>query len=293
MLERKAIRVFRLLILLLSLMCTLMSPSGLGFARPLRVTASILPIADWVRNVGGDRVSVSCVLAGGSSPHTFTPSPSDVTKLARADVFMTIGVGLEEWAQDFITAAGKRGLTVVKLGERIGFKDGANPHVWLDPNLAKKMVLEVAATLGSLDPQSRALYEKNARRYVSKINALDRRFARKFAALGQRSVVQFHPAFTYFLRHYGIGVLDVIEPHPGKRPSSKHLQQIILRLRKQPRRIVLIEPQLSSKAAVAVAHEANASLVTLDPLGDQTVPSRSTYLSLMEFDLNALLESLR
>ncbi len=282
-------RVVQLLIVLFSLVYM----GGLGLARPLRVTASVLPIADWARNVGGDRVSVSCVLSSGSSPHTFTPSPSDVTKLARADVFMMIGVGLEEWAQDFIAAAGRRGLIVVKLGERIGFKEGANPHVWLDPNLAMKMVFEMARALGSLDPKSRALYEKNARRYVSKIEALDSRFAPKFAALGQRSVVQFHPAFTYLLRHYGVGVLDVIEPHPGKRPSSKHLQQIILRLRKQPRRIVLIEPQLSSKAAVAVASETDASLVVLDPLGDLTVPSRSTYLSLLEFDLSELLKSLR
>ena len=281
--------VVRLVILLFSLVCL----AGLGSAGPLRVTASVLPIADWARNVGGDRVSVSCVLSGGSSPHTFTPSPSDVSKLARADVFMMIGVGLEEWAQDFITAAGRRGLIVVKLGERIGFKEGTNPHVWLDPSLAQKMVFEVARALGSLDPESDALYEKNARLYARKIEALDRRFAPKFAALGQRSVVQFHPAFTYLLRRYGVGVLDVIEPHPGKRPSSKHLQQIILELRKQPRRIVLLEPQLSSKAAVAVAREAGASLVVLDPLGDLTVPSRSTYLSLMEFDLNALLRSLR
>ena len=95
------------------------------------------------------------------------------------------------------------------------------------------------------------------------------------------------------LRRYGIGVLDLIEPHPGKEPTSKHLQSIIVRLRKETKRVVLIEPQLSSTAAAMVAREASATLVVVDPLGDATVPARGTYLSLMEFSLNALLKSLR
>ncbi len=271
----------------------LASACSLVCAEPLRVTASILPLADWVRNVGGQRVVVSCVLSGGLSPHTFTPSPTDVQKIARADLFVMVGVGLEEWAEDFITSAGRSGLAVVKLGERIGFGQGQNPHVWLHPELASKMVLEIAKALASIDPDAAISYRLNAETYVAKIKALDRRYAPRFAAIGKRSVVQFHPAFTYLLDHYGIASLGVIEASPGKEPSSKHLERIIIDLRRQAKRVVLIEPQLFSKAAETVAREARASMVTLDPLGDQADPSRSTYLSLMEFNLESLLSSLR
>jgi len=266
---------------------------GLAHGRQLDVTTSILPVADWARNVGKDRVNVCCVLSGGSSPHTFTPSPSDVKRLASADLFIMIGIGLEEWAEAFVSAAGKPNLTVLKLGERIGFQQGDNPHVWLDPHLAQKMVLEIAQVFSRLDPASTKFYQNNAKIYVHQIQALQERFAPQFEALKGRKVVQFHPAFTYMLRRYGVGVLDVIEPHPGKEPTSKHLQSIIVRLRGEPRRVVLIEPQLSSTAAATVAREASATLVVVDPLGDATVPAKGTYISLMGFNLNALLKSLR
>ena len=266
---------------------------GVVHAEQINVTASILPVADWARNVGKERVRISCVLSGSSSPHTFSPSPTDVKSLARADVFIMIGIGLEEWAEGLVSAAAKPNLTVLKLGQRLGLKQGDNPHVWLDPHLAQKMVLQIAEAFSTLDPGAKEFYHDNANRYNGEIQALHERFSPQFAALGQRKVVQFHPAFTYMLNRYNVGVLDVIEAHPGKEPTSKNLQSIIVRLRKEKKRVVLIEPQLLSTAAATIAREASATLVMADPLGDPTIPSRSTYLSLMEFNLNALLNSLR
>lgn len=266
---------------------------GHAHGRQLDVTTSILPVADWARNVGKDRVNVSCVLSGGSSPHTFTPSPFDVKRLASADLFIMVGIGLEEWAESFVSAAGKRELTILKLGEKLGFQQGDNPHVWLDPYLAQKMVQKIAEAFSRLDPDSRDFYDGNARVYIREIQALHARFTPQFAAIKGKKVVQFHPAFTYMLRRYSIGVLDSIEQHPGKEPTSKHLQNIIVKLRKETKRVVIIEPQLSSTAAAMVAREASATLVVADPLGDTTFPARSTYLALMEFNLNALLENLR
>jgi len=266
---------------------------GAVHAEQINVTASILPVADWARNVGGERVNVSCVLSSGSSPHTFSPSPTDVKSLARADVFIMIGIGLEEWAGGLVSAAAKPNLTVLKLGDKLGLKQGDNPHVWLDPNLAQKMVLEIAEALSTLDPSGKQFYHDNANRYNGEIQALHERFAPQFAALGPRKVVQLHPAFTYMLNRYNVGVLDVIEPIPGKEPTSKDLQSIIVKLRKEEKRVVFIEPQLVSTPAATIAREASATLVMVDELGDSTIPSRSTYLSLMEFDLNALLNGLR
>ena len=266
---------------------------GAAQAERLNVTTSIMPLADWAWNVGKGRVNVSCILSGGSSPHTFAPTPSDVKRLASADVFIMIGIGLEEWAEGFVSAAAKPELSIVRLGQRIGYKEGDNPHVWLDPHLAERMVSEIARAFSRLDPTSERFYKDNADAYVRKLKSLHERFASQFAKLKTRKVVQFHPAFTYMLRRYGIGVLDVIEPHPGKEPTSKHLQSIIVKLRREPKRVVLIEPQLSSKAAATVAREGQATLVVVDPLGDASVPERSTYLSLMEFNLNALLNSLQ
>ncbi|MBN1592233.1 MAG: zinc ABC transporter substrate-binding protein [Candidatus Coatesbacteria bacterium] len=262
-------------------------------AETLSVTASILPIADWARNVGGDRVSVTCVLSAGSSPHTFAPSPSDVKHLASADVFLMVGVGLEEWAEKFVSAAGRPTLKVCRLGEAIGYKAGDNPHLWLDPVLAERMVKEIARIFSQMEPASAPLFQQNAETYMQRLSSLHERFDARFKQLTGRKVVQFHPAFTYLLRRYGIGELDIIEHHPGKSPNSRHLQKIIVALRKEKRRVVLMEPQLSSKAAATVAKESQAKLLVLDPLGDPTIEERSTYLKLMEFNLDNLLINLK
>ena len=264
-----------------------------AYADTLQVTASILPLADWVRVVGGDRVKVSCVLGSGSSPHTFAPTPSDVRKLASADMFVTIGIGLEEWADRFVAAAAQKKLVVLKLGELIGYKNGDNPHVWLDPILAQKMVAKIADALSRLDPAGAKHYEQNAIAYTFKLQELHNRFVRELSKVKGTKLVQFHPAFSYLMKRYGLVGLAVIEPHPGKEPTAQHLRKTIQLLRKEKTKVVLVEPQLNSKAANTVAREAPAQLVVVDPLGDVTVPSRSNYLRLMEFNLNALVKAFK
>ncbi|MCD6327350.1 zinc ABC transporter substrate-binding protein [bacterium] len=271
----------------------LIATIGGAQAKQLNVTASILPLADFVKNVGREHVKVSCVLAAGSSPHTFTPSPADVKKLARSDLFVTIGIGLEEWADDFVAAAAQKNLKVLKLGESLGYKGGDNPHIWLDPVLAQRMIAKIAESLSALAPAASSAFLKNASEYTRRLQALHSHYVKQLAPFKGKKVVQFHPAFSYLLKRYHLGELAVIEPHPGKKPTSKHLSRIIGALRKEPVRIILMGPQLSEKTAHTIAREAQATIVMVDPLGDPTIPSMNTYISLMELNLKAIVGSLR
>jgi zinc transport system substrate-binding protein len=84
-----------------------------GLAEKIPVIASIFPIADMVRQVGGDHVQVTVVLPPGASPHTFEPKPSLVKAFSSARIFFMIGAGLEFWADKFVTLAGPNLMTVV------------------------------------------------------------------------------------------------------------------------------------------------------------------------------------
>lgn len=61
----------------------------------IKVAATIAPLADLVKAVGGDRVDVTVVVPPGAEPHTFEPTPSLMVKLSQADLYVMNGAGLE------------------------------------------------------------------------------------------------------------------------------------------------------------------------------------------------------
>ncbi len=78
-----------------------------SYAGKVTVIASIAPLADFVRQVGGERVDVKLLLPPGASPHTFEPTPRVVKEVSTADLFVKIGAGLEFWAEKITAGFGK------------------------------------------------------------------------------------------------------------------------------------------------------------------------------------------
>ena len=150
----------------------------------LPVIASIYPIADMAQQVGGDHVDVTFVLPPGASPHTFEPKPSLVKTFSSARVFFMIGAGLEFWADKFIKLAGSelktvvlsQGITLIETTEHdhedhhnekeTGVTENkllvANPHIWLDPVIAKSMVNKISAALCEIDRQNASYYKQKS-----------------------------------------------------------------------------------------------------------------------------------
>lgn len=83
----------------------------------IEVVATIFPLADVVREIGGERVSVACLLAAGESPHDFQPTARDAERLAQADLLVMVGLGVDEWAARAAGAMSGQGQAVLALGE--------------------------------------------------------------------------------------------------------------------------------------------------------------------------------
>jgi len=284
------------------------APGDAGTEAPLRVAATIFPVADMVRNVGGDHVSVSVLLPAGASPHTFDPRPSQIRVLSEARLLFEIGAGLEPWADDLARAAGSRDLTVVQLSEGIELLgldapqelaadhdhpiSHANPHVWLDPVHTISMVHRIAETLAEMDPAHASSYFQNASRYMEELVGLHEEIRRTTAEFASRRYVAFHPAWAYFARRYGLEPAGIIEESPGREPSPRHLQKILRAIRSYDIGAVFAEPQLSSKAADVIAAEAGVEVVVLDPLGGEGLEGRASYLALMRYNLSKMARAL-
>jgi zinc transport system substrate-binding protein len=265
----------------------------------LKVVASIAPLADFARQVGKDRVHVLLLLPPGASPHTYEPVPRTVQEISKAKIFIEIGAGLEFWADRLIAATAKEiimvtcseGIQLIRGKDHDHALSNVNPHIWLDPVICMKIVDTIAAAFAAADPANAAFYLNNAAAYDSRLAALDREIAETVKTFRTREYITFHPAWDYFARRYGLRVTGVIEEAPGKEPSPRYVQHILDEIKKMKTKVIFAEPQFSPRIAEAIAQEADAQVLMLDPIGGEK--SRETYIALMKYNLAMMAKAMK
>lgn len=261
------------------------------------VAASIAPLADFARQVGGDHVQVITLVPPGASPHTYELTPAQAEQVARAKVLVLNGVGLEYWADKLIQSAGNPNLIVVDTSKGIEIlagetaEAGGNPHIWLDPRNAIIQMEHIRAALLRADPAHADDYRANAKKYIAELWELDQEIANEVATWSHRQFIAFHPAWAYFARRYGLEQAAVIERSPGREPSPAEVAQIVQTARRIEAKAIFAEPQFSAKAAQTIAEESGAQVLFLDPLGSSL--DDPSYLSLMRYNLAQMAQVLR
>ncbi len=289
---RRSVRL--ILISSLAALALALSPAcggGKKSTGKLVVVATIPPLADWAREVGGERVEVKTLLSPGASPHTFEPLPSQAEDVSRAGLVVSVGLDVDRWLDGMLTA-NNRLLVSSRLGgvELITGEDSdlhgeeANPHIWLDPEIAKLVVHAIADSLSAIDPQGADAYKSNASRYAARLDSLDREIEKITSAFPKKEYVSFHPAWAYFDRRYGLRTVAVVIPSPGKEPSPRHLEAVVAEIRKTNVKAVFTEPQFSPKAAEVIAREAGVKVLTIDPIGNRD----RSYIDLMRADVGVM-----
>lgn len=292
---------------LLSLSCFLVLITFTkSYAEKINVVVSIYPVRDIVKQVGGDLVNVDFMVPAGASPHTFEPTPSDMKKINNARMFVIIGSGLEFWAEKAIKSAGRKDLKVVILSKGLPLihdshmedekhqdRDTADPHIWLDPLLAKEMVDRIKSAFIEIDTSHRTYFTEKAEGFKKELDVLHIRITGSVKNFKTKGYVTFHPAWNYFSRRYGLKVIGVIEESPGKEPSPGHITKIIKHIKQADSRVVFAEPQFNPKVAEVIAKEAGARVLFLDPIGGPGIKDRDTYIGLMGYNLSIMEKAMR
>ena len=266
--------------------------SPFSWGEKLQIGVSLAPLCSLVQEVGKDKVEVFQLIPNGASPHTYEPRPSDVKKIEEGQAFFLVGLGLDFFLEEIIKNVAEekpifylyQGIDFIKEGEEV------NPHIWLSISNAQIMIENISKALSALDPENSTYYETNAQEYIQKLKDLDRWFKEEVKKLSKRSFVAHHSAWDYLARDYHLEIKGVIEKSPGKELSPRELKNLIEEMKKEDVRVVFAEPQLNQKIAQVLAQEANAQVITLDPLGN--FPEKS-YLELMRENLNKILEVMK
>lgn len=281
-------------VLLVLLACS--SPDDDQASGEIRVVVSLEIFADMVRNVAGDRADVEALLPSGADTHTYELPPNRVARVARADITFINGLGLEEASEDVIRNSTSG--PVIELADGLPVPDagdeddqsGGNPHLWLNVQLAARYVETIRDALIELDPAGRANYQSNAKAYLDELAVLDEEFVVAVEAIPaeNRKLVTFHDAYPYMAERYGLEVTAVVVPSPGQVPSAQAIADLVRDIEGLP--AVFKEPQFNAEVLELAAEDAGVQV--LDLLSDAYVDGVDSYVDLMRFNMNQLLEGL-
>ncbi|MFI7632013.1 metal ABC transporter substrate-binding protein [Microbispora rosea] len=269
-------------------------------AQPLKVVATTTQVADFARNVGGDRVSVHQLLRPNVDPHDYEPSPADMQAIAEADVLVKNGVDLERWLDETISAAGFDG-PVVDASQGVQIRDG-NPHIWHNPLNAKTMVDTIEKAFAAADPPDAAAYQANRVAYDAKLDALDGEIAKKVESIpaDRRKLVTNHDAFGYYLDRYGLTFVGSIIPSfdTSAELSAKQVSDLVAKIKATGAAAIFSEASLPPKTAEAIGREAGVRVVAGEDAlyGDSLGPEGSagaTYLQMEEHNTDTIVNALR
>jgi ABC-type Zn uptake system ZnuABC Zn-binding protein ZnuA len=286
-----------------------------GGSGKLNVVTTLPLFADFVREIGGDRVEVNSLLPIGSDPHTWEPVPSDVQRVAEADIAFANGLDLEPAAisviepnlggsAPFVLLAPKAeeaGATVAKLpegfaeeggegGAPAGEEQGDDPHMWMDPANAELYVGIIRDALTQADPEGKSSYDKNYDDYVSAIEDVKSYVLDKVDSIPEtnRKLVTTHDAFGYFSRAYGLSIVAFVAPSPGQETSPADIAKLSWAMKDEGVPAVFVEPQIHSEGEILrqAGEDAGVQVCTLysDSLDDKV----STYIELMRFNADEL-----
>ena len=291
----------------------------------LQVVCSLFPYYDFVREIGGAYVSPRLLVAAGREAHSFEPTPMDVIRVSRADVFVYNGGEGEQWVDEIVSSAGENIPTVLRMmdyadtltEEPLAGRDDHDhadhdhehdddhdsddieydEHIWTSPVQAMKLCRAICDALCAADPAHAAVYRSNLENYLGQLAELDVAF-RQVCSEKKRSLLVFGDRFPllYFCREYGLDYRAAFHGcSSDTEPSLYTLKFLIDKVRQQDIPVVYALELSSRKVADAIAETTGAPVETF--YSCQTVSQADWaagegYVSLMRRNVAALREGI-
>lgn len=295
----------------------------------IKVAATIFPLADVAKNIGGSKVEVVNVVKPGASPHTFEVNPSDVKQLQGVQVLFAIGGGLDNWTADLLAVDSEMALVVVDEGvekkefrfehhheesdahEKEGAHDkhrenqaeheheskqhdeheGYDPHYWLSAKNAKIIAGNVAKALIEADPENEDFYRDNLRNYQNELNSAANEIRRELGEIENNHLIVFHESWNYFADEFGLDIVGVFALSPGKEPTPQQLANLYDRAQDYGVKAVFSEPQLSPETIRPFVEDLDLELYVLDPLGG--IEDRDSLINLLKYNAQTIKQALQ
>jgi len=272
----------------------------------LLIVCSTTQVADFARQVAGDRARVQGILAPGEDPHTYMPKPADARLVAGADLCLQNGLNLEgkNWMATLARDAGKPvvnctdGVRLLELDEE--GQAVPDPHAWFSPRNAAVYVRNILAALSELDPAGEAEYRARSALYLQQLRVLDAWIRQQFNAIppAGRILVTSHDAFNYFAEEYGFENRAPVGWSTGRDigggMSPERRKAVIASIRESGVRAIFVETSVNPKLLREIAREAGVIIggeLYSDSMGSRD-SAGETYLGMMRENTLTIIQAL-
>ena len=279
------------------LFCLALGSAPALAADKLKAVASFTILADFVREIGGERVEVASLVGPDADAHSFQPSPADARRIKEARLVVVNGLGFEGWIDRLLRASGSTARVLVAsagvtpLKGRGGHDHDVDPHAWQDVANAKLYIATIRDGLAKADPEGRGTFDANATRYIGQLESLERDIREAIAAIppARREVITTHDAFGYFGRTYGLTFTAPQGVSTDSEATAADVARIIRQVKARNIPAVFLENVSDRRLADRIAAEGGAKIgakLYSDALSRPGGPA-ATYLAMMRQNLAA------
>ncbi|WP_336276397.1 metal ABC transporter solute-binding protein, Zn/Mn family [Bartonella sp. CB178] len=275
----------------------------------IRVVASFSILADLIKNVGGDHVSVTTLIGANANTHTYIPTPRDAKYLKNAHIIFINGLNLEGFIDRLIAASGTRAPLVKASANILPIKienqkhnakhhhSNTDPHAWQTIPNVKIYIKNIATALCKIDQQSCPNYKKNAYAYIKKLDEMQMIITKQISAIpkDKRTIITSHNAFSYFAQEYGLTVLAPqgisTEAEAAAADVAKLIEQI--KVNKVAALFVgnISNPRLIEQISRETGLKIGGTLYS-DALSNKDGPA-ATYLAFMQHNVNTIIDAIK
>ncbi|WP_462411234.1 metal ABC transporter solute-binding protein, Zn/Mn family [Neobacillus sp. Marseille-QA0830] len=273
----------------------------------LTVYSTVYPLQYFTEQIGGKYVDVKTVYPPGADEHTFEPSQKDMMKLADADLFFYIGLGLEGFVQSAKDTLKNQNVTMVPVADRLELPKNTsaasddseddehghnvNPHVWLDPVYCKEMAAVIRDSLIKKMPNNKEYFNDRYQKLAGELDDLNHQFETTISQAKHKKVIVTHAAFGYWEQRYGIEQLSISGLSTTNEPTQKQLEKIAATADQEGLHYILFEQNVQSRLGKVIQKEIGARSLPIHNLAVLTkdeINKKETYFTLMEHNLNTL-----
>ena len=263
----------------------------------LKVISSFYPLHEFSQQIGQDKVDTILLTPIGVEPHDWEPTIKDVQKMQTADLIIINGIGFETWVESLeennfsgIIIDTSNGILVESHEEEHEEEPNnkhnhnlGDPHIWLNPVLAKTQVQNIANGFSNSDPENREFYQTNAAAYVKQLNDLDSKIRTELSSC-KTDFIAFHDAFSYFADEYGLTQHTILSSNnPHGEVSARTLEKVISEAKELNIKVIFSEEAVNQKTSEIIANEIDGKVLILSPL---EVVTDGTYISKMNENLD-------
>ena len=291
----------------------------------LQIVTTLFPQYDFARVIGGDKVDVTLLLPAGMESHSYEPTPADIIKINKADLFIYTGESMEQWAHSIIESVDSNEVYVLDVSKNVPLLapnstvednhdhedenhnhdaeveaghdhsegDGHNhtydPHIWTSPKNAMIMVNNILDALCEVDPENADYYKDNANAYLAELEELDHEL-KDVVANAKRDTIYHGGRFAmqYLTNQYGIHYVSA--PFEAE-PSAALVAQMIKEIKEQNIPVIYYEELVDPKISQMISDETGAKMLLLHSchnVSKEEFNNGVTYLSLMKQNVENL-----